>query len=159
MPAASSDDDLWSEVNLRSGAAPIIDPAVGEDNLWGSLADTSILDEQDASGPGREPIDFRARPASQAPAAAAPAPVVPATPTAAPAVVPPERGSLQVDRAEIERLVASRLDAAVRQALEPLIAGLARSVVEDVVWQVVPDLAEAMLRAEIDRITRGTDSG
>jgi hypothetical protein len=156
-PADAADDDLWSEVNLRGGSAPIIDPAVGEDNLWGSLADTSILDEQDASAPGKEPIDFRTSPASQAPAA--PAAVIPVSPPASAAVDSPELIVPQVDRAEIERLVASRLDAAVRQALEPLVAGLARSVVEDVVWQVVPDLAEAMIRAEIERITRGADSG
>jgi CheY-like chemotaxis protein len=156
-PATASDDDLWSEVNLRGGSAPIIDPAVGEDNLWGSLADTSILDEQDASAPGREPIDFRTSRASETPAA--PAHVIPAAPVASPAAASPELVAPQVDRTEIERLVASRLDAAVRQALEPLLAGLARSVVEDVVWQVVPDLAESMIRAEIERITRGADSG
>ncbi|HEY5998665.1 MAG TPA: hypothetical protein VI078_05105, partial [bacterium] len=144
-PAAATggDDDLWSEVNLRGSAAPIIDPAVGEDNLWGSLADTSVLEEQPAAPPRAE------RP----PAWEMPRPVEPAPPppreTPAPAVA--------IDQAEIERLVASRLDAAVRQALEPLVASLARALVEDVAWQVVPDLAEAMIRAEIERVTRDAD--
>lgn len=131
-PAAGPDDDLWSEVSLRGSSAPIIDPVVGEDNLWGSLAETSVLDEQAAAAP---------------------------LPAAAPPVAPVVRSAPAIDGAEIERLVTARLDEAIRQAVEPVVAGMARALLEDVAWQVVPELAEAMIRAEIERIRRGADSG
>jgi len=131
--AAGPNDDLWSEVTLRGGTAPIIDAAAGEENFWGSLADETVLEKQPAAAPPPAPVATPAAP--QPPAAAA------------------------IDHAEIQRLVAERLDAAVRQALEPLVAGIARPLLEEIAWQVVPELAEAMIRAEIERIARSTDSG
>jgi CheY-like chemotaxis protein len=131
--AAGPNDDLWSEVSLRGGTAPIIDAAAGEENFWGSLADETVLERQAAPAPAAEPV--------------------------APPVAPQLPAVAAVDPDEIRRLVADRLEAAVRQALEPLIAGIARPLLEEIAWQVVPELAEAMIRAEIERIARSTDSG
>jgi cell pole-organizing protein PopZ len=152
--AAAADDDLWSEVSLRGSTAPIIDPAVGEDNLWGSLADTSVLDEQPVPAPAAQAIPPGVTPSrAEPPGAAARAALVEAATARATPAVP------SVDPALIERLVAERLDAAVRQALEPLVAGMARQLLEDVAWQILPEMAEAMIRAEIGRIARGADGG
>jgi CheY-like chemotaxis protein len=152
--AAAADDDLWSEVSLRGSTAPIIDPAVGEDNLWGSLADTSVLDEQPVPAPAAQSIPPGVAPSrAEPPGAAARAALVEAATARATPAVP------SVDPALIERLVAERLDAAVRQALEPLVAGMARQLLEDVAWQILPEMAEAMIRAEIGRIARGADGG
>lgn len=149
-PAAApgADDDLWSEVNLRGSSAPIIDPAVGEDNLWGSLADTSVLDERDSPLPSRR---------VEAPAVAPPPPAP--APHAVPAAVVAPPPAAAIDSVELERLVAARVETAVRQALDRLVAGSARAAIEDVAWQVVPELAEAMIKAEIERVARATDTG
>jgi CheY-like chemotaxis protein len=144
--AAGADDDLWSEVNLRGGAAPVADAVVGEDNFWGSLADEAVPERK------MPPVASAAPPAAppEAPpvVASPPAPAMPAAPPA-PAV----------DAAEIERIVAARLEAAVRQALEPLVGGMARPILEEIAWQVIPELAEAMIKSEIERIARSAGSG
>jgi hypothetical protein len=59
-----------------------------------------------------------------------------------------------IDREEIERILTSRLDAAVRQVIEPLMGELVRKTVEEIAWEVIPDLAEAMIRAEMERVRR-----
>ena len=50
-----------------------------------------------------------------------------------------------IDQAEIERIVSARVEAAVRQILEPIVGDLARTMIESVAWEVIPDLAEAMI--------------
>lgn len=72
-----------------------------------------------------------------------------------PAVEPPP-AALTIDQTEIERIVAARLEDAVRQALAPMVADLARTMIESVAWEVVPGLAEAMIRSEIERIRQST---
>ena len=76
-------------------------------------------------------------------------PVVTAPP-AAPS--PAEPATVVVDQAEIERIVAARVEAAVRKVLEPIVSELANTMIEAVAWEVIPDLAEAMIRAEIERV-------
>ena len=59
---------------------------------------------------------------------------------------------IAIDQVEIERIVSSRVEAAVRRILEPIVGDLARTMIESVAWEVIPDLAEAMIRAEIERV-------
>jgi hypothetical protein len=63
---------------------------------------------------------------------------------------------IAIDQVEIERIVSSRVEAAVRQILEPIVGDLARTMIESVAWEVIPDLAEAMIRAEIERVRQAT---
>jgi hypothetical protein len=43
--------------------------------------------------------------------------------------------------------------------IEPLMGELVRKTIEEIAWEVIPDLAEAMIRAEIERITQSTRTG
>jgi hypothetical protein len=82
------------------------------------------------------------------------APIAEAPPSAASAAAAPpgQLAAAVVDAAHLERLVAERLDVAVRQALAAVVGDVARTMVESVAWEVIPELAEAMIRAEIERI-------
>ena len=74
----------------------------------------------------------------------APAPAVAAVPAPAPSAVP------DAAAAEIARKVAGLgLTAAQVEA----VSALTREVVERVVWEVVPVLAETLIREEIQRLT------
>jgi len=82
----------------------------------------------------------------ESPVAAAPEPASSLAPAA----------PISIDQLEIERIVSSRVEAAVRQILEPIVGDLARTMIESVAWEVIPDLAEAMIRAEIERVRQAT---
>jgi hypothetical protein len=62
--------------------------------------------------------------------------------------------------AAVVRQVAERTAQAVPAAVAAkgpeyeAIAKLSREVIEQVVWEVVPELAEAIIRAELDRLVR-----
>ncbi len=79
--------------------------------------------------------------------AAVPPPASPSSASAAP---------VALDQAEIERIVSSSVEAAVRRVLEPIVGDLARATIESIAWEVIPDLAEAMIRAEIERVRQST---
>lgn len=116
---------------------------------------------EEVSTARREPLEFPAEPAAvleASPELPAYEPETPSAPALAPAPAPPPEpaATLAVDQAEIERLVASRIEAAVRKVLEPLVSDLARTMIESVAWEVIPDLAEAMIRAEIERVRQAT---
>jgi CheY-like chemotaxis protein len=83
-----------------------------------------------------------ARPAAPAPAAAPPAPPPPAPPAAA------------AMSAELPRDLASKLAGLglTKDQVSGVLA-LSKDVVEQVVWEVVPMLAEAMIKEEIKRLT------
>ena len=88
--------------------------------------------------------------AGRAPAAAAAAAVA-AKPAAAPAAAPMSAAVVSAG-ADLERKIGS-LGLTAEQAAAVL--ALSREVVERVVWEVVPDLAEALIKEEIRRLTTG----
>lgn len=139
-PSGETDEDLWSEVSLRDRVNDVLEsPAAVPARDWPGGGAVDFDEETLADGEAA----FEEFPAAAAPAetivAQAPAPV-------------PVAVSGAVDRAQIERLVAERLEAVVREVLEPLVDELARTMVETIAWEVIPDLAEAMIRTEIERI-------
>jgi len=165
-PSGESDEDLWSEVSLRGNTSDFLEDRGHPDSGVGSDADIVDLMEEAAliapevlfedeavfeevSTARRIPLEATVAPPvarEETPATAAsepPASLVPAAPIA-------------IDQVEIERLVSSRVEAAVRQILEPIVGDLARTMIESVAWEIIPDLAEAMIRAEIERVRQAT---
>lgn len=96
-----------------------------------------------------------------------PAPSPPAPPAAAPPPAPPPRMTGAMATQQAAPSPAARVDAAVngqlagklgelgltREQADAVLA-LSRDVVERVVWEVVPQLAEAMIKEEIARLTK-----
>jgi DNA-binding response OmpR family regulator len=104
-------------------------------------------------GFGASPL-AAAKPAVVAPAAAKPAPAPSAAaPAPAPAAAAPTAASTAVAAAAAS--VAPKLEG---MGLTPdqvtAILSLTKEVVERVVWEVVPDLAETIIREEIQRLTK-----
>ena len=165
-PSGESDEDLWSEVSLRGNTSDFLEDRGQPDFGVESGADIVDLMEEAAliapevlfedeavfeevSTARRIPLEATVAPPvarEETPVTAAsepPASLVPAAPIA-------------IDQVEIERLVSSRVEAAVRQILEPIVGDLARTMIESVAWEIIPDLAEAMIRAEIERVRQAT---
>jgi CheY-like chemotaxis protein len=89
------------------------------------------------------------------PAHAAAAAVAQKQPMAAPAAAPaaaPVSAAVVSASADLERKIGS-LGLTAEQAAAVL--ALSREVVERVVWEIVPDLAEALIKEEIRRLTTG----
>lgn len=158
-PPVETDEDLWSEVSLRDHTKDHLEvrqPAPTE--AW---TGAGIMELEEEAETAADEVVFEevstARiappPPPEASRVAAPVPVEqPPTPPhlQAPAVPP------AIDPAEIERLVAARVEAAVRQVLEPVVKDLARAMIEEIAWDVIPGLAEAMIKSEIERIRQST---
>jgi hypothetical protein len=62
--------------------------------------------------------------------------------------VPP----VSLSPAEPEKAVSAKIEDAVRGILGPAFDEAAKKIVEEVAWEIIPDLAEAMIRSEIERI-------
>lgn len=165
--SAETDEDLWSEVSLRDRGTDILEaPRSAAAPDW-AAADTIGLEEP---APQVDETAFGEVASGAAMIESAPAAeeFVVFAPSAAPAVrieeAPPEQtpaaaaapGAVSVDQGTIERAVAEQVEAAVRKALEPLVRDAARGMVEAIAWEVIPELAEAMIRAEIERIKQST---
>ena len=86
------------------------------------------------------------------PAHATAAAAVAQKPAAAPAAAAPVSAAVVNASADLERKIGS-LGLTAEQAAAVL--ALSREVVERVVWEVVPDLAEALIKEEIRRLTAG----
>jgi len=80
-------------------------------------------------------------------------PVVPPV-TPAPAATDSE-SSAEVIEEQLRQLPEEEVARIVEKVAGPLIERLAREMLEQTVWEVVPDLAETMIRAEIEKIKRG----
>ena len=102
-----------------------------------------------APGPPGPPPTPGARPAPPPPAAAATPPPTPSIRKPAPPSAAEAASAASANLAE--RLKALDLTAHQIQA----VLALSREVVEQVVWEVVPDLAETIIREEIRRLTSG----
>jgi len=101
------------------------------------LAPDEDLAPSRAAQAAPKPAQAPAAPAPQPQAAPAPAPaakVAAATSAASPMAA--KLGGLGLDATQIEAILA-----------------LSREVVEQVVWEVVPEIAEAIIREEIRRLT------
>lgn len=107
------------------------------------------------TAPSGVPIVQPPQPVAPAPAVAA-HPVTPAAPAApAPAAPPPARIEAGPVAAAVNGRLAGKLGelGLTPQQAEAVLA-LSRDVVERVVWEVVPQLAEVMIKEEIARLTR-----
>ncbi len=69
----------------------------------------------------------------------------------APAAAP---GPVAVEE-QLRRLDEDEMEAVIRKVATPLIEKLAAEMLEQVVWEVVPDLAESMIKDEIRKIKEG----
>jgi hypothetical protein len=114
-----------------------------------------------------------ANPASTQPAAAAPAftstlpfgspslapanaavnrPVV-STPASAPAVVAPDLTARSGAIAAVSNRLDQKMAAIAARGPEyEAIAKLSREIIEEIVWEVVPELAEIIIREQVDRL-------
>jgi len=138
-PSGESDDDLWSEVNLRGNTGDLLEVRTPTGSgAWSGTEVVELAEEAAIIAPDALFEDEAVFEEVSTPVA----PLVP------PPVAPP----ISIDQSEIERIVAARVEAAVRQILEPIVGDLARTMIETVAWEVIPDLAEAMIRAEIERV-------
>lgn len=109
--------------------------------------------------PSPGPMPARSPAAAPAPAAAtpAPAPVVasPAPPPVAPAAAAAPAHAPSPVSAAVNGQLAGKLGAlGLTQQQADAVLALSREVVEKVVWEVVPQLAEAIIKEEIARLTK-----
>jgi hypothetical protein len=154
-----TDEDLWSEVSLRDRASDLLEPpsaSAAPAPAWpgGALelegeaagADETVFEEVSTAR-----LAVPIEPAAEPPAAPAPS-AAPAEAAVVAAAASQAAPAVAVDQAGVERLVAAQVEEAVRRALAPLVGEMARGVVEAIAWEVIPELAEAMIRAEIERI-------
>jgi CheY-like chemotaxis protein len=89
------------------------------------------------------------------------APAAPAAPVAAapaampvPAVEPAPPTAPVAGGTELENVLGAKIEEAVRTHLGPVIGEAAARIVEEVAWEIIPDLAESMIKNEIERIKR-----
>lgn len=149
LSSGESDEDLWSEVSLRGNANDLLEvrtpagPGLESGADIVELAKETALDAPEVLFEDDDVFEEAATEAPEIP----PEPAAPVLKTPVVTAVP-----IAIDPAEIERMVASRVEEAVRKVLEPIVGDLARSLIEAVAWEVIPDLAEAMIKAEIERV-------
>ncbi|MBN1606982.1 MAG: response regulator [Polyangiaceae bacterium] len=106
--------------------------------------------------PTRPAAAPRTEPVAAPPAAPAPAAPVPTAPAAAapPAPVAPVAAPMQAAAAAGEAAMAPKLqELGLTPEQAAAVLSLSRDLVEKVVWEVVPVLAETMIREEIQRLT------
>ena len=164
--SGESDEDLWSEVSLRGNTSDLLEDHGHPGSDVESGADIVELTEEAAIiAPEvlfEDDVVFEeVSTARRLPLEPTVAPTVAgegtsATTASAPVAAPGPAAPISIDQAEIERLVSARVEAAVRRILEPIVGDLARATIEAVAWDVIPDLAEAMIRAEIERVRQST---
>jgi hypothetical protein len=165
-PSGESDEDLWSEVSLRGNTTDLLEEHGNAAAGVGSGADIVELTEEAAIiAPDMlfedETVFEEVSTARRAPLETAVAPPevfeeAPQAKVSVPATAPQPPAPVSIDQAEIERIVSSRVDAAVRQMFEQIVGEIARTTIEAVAWEVIPDLAEAMIRSEIERVKQST---
>jgi hypothetical protein len=127
--------------------APAPAPAVSRVPVQPAPAGLPIVSPQPAAvvAPAHAPVIEKARPAAPAPAHAHVAPPPPAPPAAAvEAVAAATNGHLAGKLGNLG-LSPQQVDA---------VLALSREVVERVVWEVVPQLAETIIKEEIARLTK-----
>lgn len=99
--------------------------------------------------PAAAPVPPPAPPIAPAPPAMEPVPVVAA------AVVPEPIAPPPAPQAAAQAATAAIPDSLSEEQLKQLLSKVSRDVIEKIVWEVVPDLAEAIIREEIRKIKEG----
>jgi hypothetical protein len=137
------------------GLAPGMTPADEDETTFDLLGDqeTAVPTDVAPAAPSEPPAEAAPAAADVAPAVGpAPAEEVLSEPVAPPAAVPAPTGS------EMEQVISGKIEEAVRSFLGPAIGDTARKIIEEVAWDVIPELAEAMIKSEIEKIKRETGS-
>lgn len=134
------------EVPLPPAAASPPPPPVEAEELFEPFEAPEVA----AAEPVAEPVApaVPAAPVAAAPVAAAPA----AMPV--PAVEPAPPTAPVAGGTELENVLGAKIEEAVRAHLGPVIGEAAARIVEEVAWEIIPDLAESMIKNEIERIKR-----
>ena len=149
-------------------AAPVVAPGLSkatQPSLGGEVRKnaTLIFGDQVPNAPGAAPAPptpspapapVAARPAAPAPAPPAPAPVQRAE-APAPAPAAPAPAAHAAVSAAVNGHLAPKLEGlGLSPAQADAILALSREIVEKVVWEVVPQLAETIIKEEIARLTK-----
>jgi hypothetical protein len=109
--------------------------------------------------PAREIPTGEIRPAPVAPLAPA-APIAPSAPVASPSFPsisarPPQSSAVQQAQHTIDQKLDQKLSAISAKGPEyEAIAKLSREIIEQVVWEVVPELAEVIIREHVERLAQ-----
>jgi len=80
--------------------------------------------------------------------------VAEAAPVAEMPSVEPAPPAPSVSGVELEKLIGAKIEGAIRAQFGQAIGEAARRIVEEIAWEVIPDLAEAMIKNEIERIKK-----
>ncbi|MFA5517514.1 MAG: response regulator [Desulfuromonadales bacterium] len=145
-PAA--DDARWGDLNDEAKIAEPVwedladEPAGGAETVWEDAPEKGTADVAAAST--WEITDEETIAPIPAPVVAAPAPV----PPPAKPVAPPALPAASVE-AQVSALSEEDIARIVEKVAGTVIERLAPAILEKIIWEVVPDLAEAMIREEI----------
>jgi CheY-like chemotaxis protein len=138
-PSPAPFDDLWPEAEIGSAAlVPEVAPSPTAAPAAVSAALVSSTTVEESFDFDVEPIEPDAVPD----VVLAPAPVPAPTPASVPAPAP----AAVFDEAMLDALAAK------------IVAKLSTTVVERVAWEVVPALAETVIREELHRVIRGKEN-
>jgi len=129
-----------------------------EDELdWGDLAEPSEMAqmyesfEEELTPPPMPAVTPEPEPApfsSPAPVSAAPAPAPRPEPAVAPLLTPTPAAPAASPSAQVEQAVAALSE----EQLSAIVERVAASMLEKIAWEVVPDLAENLIKEELRRI-------
>lgn len=140
VPSSAPGFEPFGEQEFALGDVPPLSSAPSEAASLPLEEDFSTISfDEPAPAPSVAPL----QPAQPAPAAIPAAPVAPA---AAPVVAPEPAASVA------PAPVPAPLD---EEQLKMLLSKVSRDVIERIVWEVVPDLAESIIRDEIRKIKEG----
>jgi CheY-like chemotaxis protein len=126
----------------KQGAAPQAAAAAAQPQVRASRTGTIAFERAPAGAPVPPPVVPAAAPPRAAPA---PAPAPAARPAPAPVAAAVASGGDLARKLDALGLSAEQVQG---------VLALSRDVIEKVVWEVVPDLAETMIREEIRRLTQ-----
>lgn len=170
-----TEEDQWSEVSLRDRVAPVLeDKALEEESFWGTTGSEESIPGKAATETPEEDYFEEVTTARREPEPVPPPPFVPppppppepepgAEPAAhalpAPHLAPavPEAAA-PFERTQVERLISEKMETMLREIMGPIVGDISRKIIEEVAWDVIPDLAEVMIRQEIERIRQNTRS-
>ncbi|MBC8017157.1 MAG: response regulator [Verrucomicrobia bacterium] len=144
-PLSESTGSQWipvEEETFEFEEEPTLESPVSAFNEPEPVAEDSAF-EMDMSSPELPSIDIPAVPEQAAPAFNEPE---------APAFAEPAPAPVQPVTADVVPLVTAVL---TEDQLRAALAGASKDVIERIVWEVVPDLAEAMIKEAIRKIKEG----
>ena len=168
-PEAVEEPEPAEEPEAAPEPEPVAEPVAPEasglsyfrsEGLISRLADNKVAEpapeDEPVASEGSGLSFFRSRaqsPTSAVTQEAVPAPV--AEPEVSAAVAEPLTEEIVTER--VQGLSEEELTAIVEQVAGKVIERLASTMLERIAWEVVPDLAESLIKEEISRITAGRD--